>query len=133
LAQLQAATVVITNMAPPIYMLIEPGRHVSATGPELPGYAFYWYHTFMNGEAAPAAGQPHEGEKYLELLGLGHLANQPLPGREVLGRDFLDICGDEARPALAGLASLDPKDPRFSRLQVVLRTHISRYITPSEG
>lgn len=84
----------------------------------------------MNGEAGPASGPEHEGEKYLRLLGLEHLANLPLPGTDVLGRNFLDICGNhpETRPSLVGLASLSPDDPRFGRMRRVLRERISEYV-----
>lgn len=80
-------------------------------------------------------GQPpeHEGEKYLDLLGIGHLADETIPGRDIQMRDFLDICRKDAMPLLVGLESLSPDDPRFSPTQAILRKRISKYLTPTES
>lgn len=72
--------------------------------------------------------EQHEGEKYLALLGLGHLADQQIPGHAERVRDFLDICGDHARPLLVGLESLPPEDPRFEPTRDALRGFITQYI-----
>ncbi len=81
--------------------------------------------------------QEHEGEKYLNLLGLGHVAEQPIPGRPGLQmRDFLEICGEHAGELLAGLESIGPEDPRFDPTRDALRGYISQFIepqTPAEG
>lgn len=80
------------------------------------------------------AGQEHEGEKYLKLLGLGHLADQQIPGRAERVRDFLDICGDHARPMLVGFESLSIDDPRYESVRDALRTQVTHFLDiPLEG
>jgi hypothetical protein len=74
-------------------------------------------------------GIEHEGEKYLTLLGLSHLADRQIPGRDEHMRDFLDICGEHARPLLVGLESLDPGDPRFEPTRDALRGFLTQFIT----
>lgn len=83
------------------------------------------------GNENPAA-HDHEGERYLRLLGLAHLANETIPGRTEQVRDFLDICGDHARPLLVGLETLDPNDPRFALTRNALRGFISQFVKPTE-
>lgn len=79
-------------------------------------------------------GQEHEGEKYLRLLGLMHLADKTIPGRTEQVRDFLEICGDDARPTLVGLESLSPDDPRYEPTREVLRTQVTRFLDiPLDG
>jgi len=70
----------------------------------------------------------HEGEKYLELLGIGHLADVQIPGRSERMRDFLDICGEHARPLLIGLDSLDRNDPRYVPTREALRDYITKFV-----
>ena len=81
--------------------------------------------------------QNHEGERYLGMLGLGHIAGQPIPGRPGLQmRDFLEICGEHARPLLAGLESLSVEDSRYGSTRGTLRGYISQFVgqqAPSEG
>lgn len=77
--------------------------------------------------------QEHEGEKYLRLLGLEHLADEQIPGRTEQMRDFLGICGEHARPLLVGLESLSPEDPRFAPTRDALRGYISQFVTPAES
>lgn len=77
--------------------------------------------------------QEHEGERYLRLLGLEHLADEAIPGRTEQMRDFLDICGDHARPLLVGLESLSPDDPRYTPTRDALRGYISQFVTPAES
>ena len=74
--------------------------------------------------------QEHEGDKYLRLLGLEDLADQQIPGRPQQMRDFLDICGEHARPLLVGLESLDPNDPRFEPTRSALRSYITQFVEP---
>lgn len=69
-----------------------------------------------------------EGVKYLKMLGLEHLAEQQIPGRTEMVRDFLDICGDHARPMLAGFESLSPDDPRYGRVREVLRSQVAQFL-----
>lgn len=70
----------------------------------------------------------HQGDKYLRLLGIDHLAYEQIPGRDELVRDFLDICGDQALPMLVGLENLDPADPRYEPVRNVLRTQVTRHL-----
>lgn len=77
--------------------------------------------------------QGHEGEKYLQLLGLEDLADQQIPGRTELVRDFLDICGEHARPLLVGLESLSPDDPRFEPTREALKGYVSQFVTSTES
>lgn len=74
---------------------------------------------------------PHEGERYLELLGLGHLADRMIFTTKgpVQLRDFLDICGEHARPLLAGLEAMDPSDPEYIVARDAVRDLVvSQYI-----
>jgi hypothetical protein len=88
----------------------------------------------MNGERpAGAEFEEHEGEKYLRLLGLEDLADQQIPGNTLQVRDFLDICGEHARPLLVGLESLSHEDPRYEPTRQALRNYISQFVTPAEG
>lgn len=70
----------------------------------------------------------HEGEKYLRMLGLEHLAGRTIPGRTEQVRDFLDICGDHSRPMLAGFETLSPDDPRYEPVRDALRTQITQFL-----
>ena len=78
----------------------------------------------------------HEGEKYLEMLGLSHLADREVTaaGRVFQARDFLDVCGDHARPMLAGFETLAPDDPRYETTRNALRGFISNFVeAPTPG
>jgi len=77
--------------------------------------------------------QEHEGEKYLELLGLQDLADQQIPNSDKKVRDFLEICGDHALPLLVGLESISRDDPRYEPTRQALRGIISQFVTPEEG
>ncbi len=77
--------------------------------------------------------QEHEGEKYLKLLGLEKLADLQIQGRPEKMRDFLDICGEHARPLLVGLESLEPDDPRFIPTRDALRGYISKFVSSTES
>lgn len=72
--------------------------------------------------------QEHEGEMYLRMLGLDEFADQQIPGRTTQARDFLDICGEHARPMLVGFASLSPDDPRRDQVRNVLRGQVAGYL-----
>jgi hypothetical protein len=77
--------------------------------------------------------EEHEGERYLRMLGLEELVDQQIPGRSEKMRDFLDICGDHARPMLIGLEQLDPGDPRYNTARDALRDYIGQFVAPEEG
>lgn len=88
----------------------------------------------MGIETRSGGEKEHEGEKYLKLLGLEHLADQPIPGRNERVRDFLDICGDHARPMLVGFEGLSPDDPRYEPVRDALRTQVTHFLNiPPEG
>lgn len=74
--------------------------------------------------------EEHEGDKYLRMLGLSHLADTPVvtAGGSIEARDFLDICGNHARPVLIGLEAMDQSDPRYEPTKEALRGLISQYI-----
>lgn len=88
----------------------------------------------MRHEAQSGHEQEHEGEKYLRMLGLEHLADQVIPGRAEKVRDFLDVCGDHARPMLVGFETLSTDDPRYEQVRDALRTQVTRFLDiPLEG
>ena len=74
--------------------------------------------------------QQHEGEHYLRLLGLEHLADQEVSTSRgtMQARDFLEICGEHARPILIGFESMNPSDPRYEPTKNALRSFIGKYI-----
>ena len=82
--------------------------------------------------ASPETGPKPEGIYYLELLELDHLANQQIPGYGIPVKDFLDICGDHARPMLVGLDSLERGDPKFESSLVMLQGFIKQFVQPTE-
>lgn len=72
-----------------------------------------------------------EGEKYLSLLGLSHLADRDArtkDGRIFKARDFLDICGARARPMLIGFESMSPDDPKYEPTLKGLQGVVTEYI-----
>ena len=79
----------------------------------------------------------HEGDRYLRLLGLDHLADRVINTSRGprQARDFLDICGDEALPPLRGLERVGRDDPRFEPMREMLRAIVASYIegTPTES
>lgn len=74
----------------------------------------------------------HEGEKYLDMLGLSHLAEVPIQAgdRTIQARDFLEICGDHARPMLVGFEHMNQSDPRYETTRNALRGLISKFVEP---
>jgi hypothetical protein len=74
--------------------------------------------------------QEHEGERYLRLLGLEHLADCEIEtnGGTIKARDFLDICGEHARPMLVGFESMSTDDPRYEAAKSALRGVIGQYV-----
>lgn len=72
-----------------------------------------------------------EGERYLRLLGLSHLADKKVTtknGETLEARDFLDVCGEHARPMLVGFESMSEDDPRYESTLEGLRGVVSAYI-----
>lgn len=72
----------------------------------------------------------HEGDHYLRLLGLEHLANREITTVDGTfeARDFLDICGEYARPMLVGFEAMSPDDPKYEPTKNALQGVISQYI-----
>lgn len=81
----------------------------------------------------PKAEEELEGEKYLRILGLGHLANEAITvgNKTIQAKDFLEICGEQARPVFVGLETITSKDPRYEPTVTALRELVLRYIDPS--
>lgn len=79
--------------------------------------------------------EEHKGEKYLRLLGLAHLADEEFVhnGTTHQGRDFLNICGEEAGPYLTGFAAMSPDDPKYEAVKEALQNAISGYIAESSA
>lgn len=76
-------------------------------------------------------GQEHEGERYLRLLGLEYLADRRIAtadGTIIQARDFLDVCGEHARPMLVGFEAMSPNDPRYNATRKALRNVIGQYV-----
>lgn len=82
----------------------------------------------MNGEGL--AEELHEGEHYLELLGLKDLAEREIttPNGTIQARDFLDICGEHARPMLVGFEGMSVNHPDYEVARDALRGMIAGYI-----
>lgn len=72
----------------------------------------------------------HEGDHYLRLLDLDHLANNDIETARgtIKARDFLDICGQHARPMLVGFEMMRTDDPRYEATKAALRGLISQYV-----
>lgn len=72
-----------------------------------------------------------EGERWLELMGYGHLKGQPTgyikDGIPVLAEEFTKLCGDYARPLFIGLESLDINDPRYVPAVEMVRKKFKQY------
>jgi hypothetical protein len=80
--------------------------------------------------------QEHEGDKYLRLLGLSHLADKEINAgdRTIEARDFLEVCGEHARPMLVGFETLSTDDPRYEPTREALRGFISQFVEkPAEA
>ncbi len=77
-------------------------------------------------------GQPaeHEGERYLRLLGLEHLADRDIATASgtIQARDFLDVCGEHARPMLVGFEAMSTDDPRYEATKNALKGVIGQYV-----
>lgn len=74
--------------------------------------------------------EEHEGERYLRLLGLEDLADHEITTTSgtIQARDFLDVCGEHARPMLVGFEAMSQDDPRYEATKTALRGVISQYV-----
>ncbi len=72
-----------------------------------------------------------DGERWLELIGYGHLKGQPtgyeVDGQPVLAEQFDKLCGEHARPIFAGLETLSPDDPRYDKFIGVAQKAFQSY------
>lgn len=95
---------------------------------ELPFQPWFVIVSGMNKEQLGEA--EHEGEKYLRLLGLEELADHEIPTASgtVQARDFLDICGEHARPMLVGFEAMSSDDSRYEATRNALRSVIGQYV-----
>jgi hypothetical protein len=90
----------------------------------------------MNMEKMERGESVHEGERYLRLLGFDQDELEKFrdkritssSGEEFAAIDYLEVCGEHARPLLAGLETLNPEDPRYEPTRVALRGLIAQYI-----
>lgn len=77
-----------------------------------------------------------EGERWLELIGYGHLKGQPTgytaDGQTVLAEQFDKLCGEHARPIFAALETLDPTDQKYDQFIRVARKAFEGYFAPNE-
>ena len=77
-----------------------------------------------------------EGERWLELIGYGHLKGQPtgytLEGQPVPAEQFDRLCAEHARPIFSALEHLDPADPRYEQFRGVARKAFEGYFGPVE-
>lgn len=81
--------------------------------------------------AAEAPGEKLEGERWLELIGYGHLKGQStgyqIDGQPIPAEQFDKLCGEHARPIFTALERLDPNDPRYERFMGVARKAFEGY------
>lgn len=72
----------------------------------------------------------HEGERYLSMLGLEHLAEREITAgdRTIQARDFLVVCGEHALPVLKGFETMSQQDPQYEPTRDMLRGFIGRFI-----
>ena len=74
----------------------------------------------------------HEGEHYLNLIGLGDFADQDIVMHGVTrkARDFLEdeACAAEARPALVGFERLSHDDPLREASFTILHKRVAAYL-----
>ncbi len=79
--------------------------------------------------------QEHEGDKYLRILGLSDLAENHIElkdGRHIYARDFLDVCGEHALPALKGFESMDTLDPNYGPTLDALQKYVTKFIVGTD-
>ena len=87
----------------------------------------------------PAEKMPEkpEGERWLELLGYGHLKGQPtgyeIEGQSVPIEQFDRLCGEHARPIFTALENLDPADPRYETYMAVAHKAFEGYLGPANA
>lgn len=77
-----------------------------------------------------------EGERWLELIGYGHLKGQPtghfIDGQPVPVEQFDRLCGEYVRPTFTALERLDPSNPRYEQFLNVARKAFEMHFGPVE-
>ncbi len=90
----------------------------------------------MNMEQSAHDEEAHEGEKYLALLGLGHLADQPITTDThgtIYAKDFMTICEAHAKPAFVAFEAMDPANPDYEMYKSALSKMVTHYIGSNEN
>ncbi len=76
----------------------------------------------------------HEGDKFLSMLGLENIADKTFIGRDGERRqmrEFLEVCGNHARPMLLGLEALGVDDPNYFENRAKLQSMILGFVESS--
>lgn len=87
-------------------------------------------------ESAPQTSDnpPHEGQQYLDMIGLGELGDRHIMigGRLRPARDFLDDprCAAFARPALEAFSHMPEDDPQRTQYLTALQQGVRQYVDP---
>lgn len=88
----------------------------------------------MNSAESPQ--EKPDGERWLELIGYGHLKGQPtgheINGQPVLTEEFNKLCDDHTRPALTALENMDPSHPRYGLFMKAARAKFEAHFIPTE-
>jgi hypothetical protein len=75
-----------------------------------------------------------DGERWLELIGYGHLKGQPtgyeIDGKPVLAENFNVLCDEWVRPIFVGLENLDPTHPDYEASVAVVREKFDEKFRP---
>lgn len=75
-----------------------------------------------------------EGDEYLDMLGFSDLADEPIPSRpDLKWREFMQICGEHARPAFVALKAIGPDHPLYARGVEELRTRVRELVDPESA
>lgn len=79
-----------------------------------------------------------DGERWLELIGYGHLKGQPtgfaIDGQPIPAEQFDRLCGEHARPIFSALERLDKTNPRYDQFISVARKAFEGYFgSPEPG
>lgn len=85
---------------------------------------------------AESSQEKPEGERWLELIGYGHLKGQPtgyaVDGQPIAAEQFDKLCGEHARPIFTALETLDRADPRYDQFLGVARKAFEGYFGSTE-
>jgi hypothetical protein len=80
--------------------------------------------------------QKPDGERWLEMLGYGHLKGQPtgyeVNGEPVMAEQFDLLCRDNVAPMFVALERMDPADPRYKKFIGIGQAAFKKYFFESE-